>query len=733
MARTRRVSRGNQGHEGAGRLSTFGGVFTPSILTILGVIMYLRFGWVVGNVGLVGTLAIVSISTLITFLTGLSISAIATDQQVKVGGAYYMISRSLGIESGGAVGIPLYFAQALSVALYTVGFAESLTEVLPGADETLIGIVTTLVVALIALRSAEAAIKVQYFIMAAIGLSLVSLVAGSPVGEPMGAGAAAEGGEDFWVVFAVFFPAVTGIMAGVNLSGDLKDAARSIPVGTMGAIAAGYVIYMLLPILLAYRADAESLSEYPLIMQQIAFWGPAILLGVWGATLSSAVGSILGAPRVLQALARDGVLPKALNWLGKGHGPNDEPRFGTAVTLLIALTAVALGNLNIIAPILTMFFLTTYGVLNITAGIERFLGNPSYRPRFNVHWIFSLAGAVGCVSVMFLINPVATVIAGSVVVGIFLWLERRELTSTWGDVRRGIWMALTRTAVHNIKDVPDPKNWRPNLLVLSGAPRRRWHLIEFAGWLSHNRGILTVSTILQSSDVAVDRLRAMETSIADYLLKRKIRSLVRIIPAPSILDGARRLVDAYGLGQLVPNTIMLGASERPEHLDDFCEMIEYFHESRRNVAVLRQNEEKGFGSRRLIDVWWGGLKKNGGLMLILSYLLKTSIDWRGAIVRIKMVVPDENAAQAARENLASIIRQSRTGAIPEVIVADGRPFEQILRESSRVADVVFLGMAAPRTGFSEYYQNTMDRTAGLPTTLFVLASEGMAFREVMLK
>ena len=371
-------------------LGTFGGVFTPSILTILGVIMYLRFGWVVGNVGLIGTLIIVTIATSITFLTALSIASIATDQRVRIGGAYYMISRSLGIESGGAIGIPLFFALALSVALYTIGFAESIVSVFPNLNFKWVGIVTTIAVAALALISAKAAIRAQYFIMFGIGLSLLSLIFGSPIEQSSIEmwGAADRNSESFWVVFAVFFPAVTGIMAGVNMSGDLKEPAKSIPKGTFYAIGVGYVIYMLLPIILANRADAITLIEDPLIMRKISYWGDAILIGVWGATLSSAVGSILGAPRVLQALARDGVLPRWLRWLGRGEGEDDTPRLGTILTLGIALIAVAMGDLNLIAPILTMFFLTTYGVLNIAAGTERLLGSPSFRPKFKVHWIF---------------------------------------------------------------------------------------------------------------------------------------------------------------------------------------------------------------------------------------------------------------------------------------------------------------------------------------------------------
>ncbi|PSB56089.1 Na-K-Cl cotransporter, partial [filamentous cyanobacterium CCP1] len=307
-----------EGKTQSAKLGTFGGVYTPSLLTILGVIMYLRFGWVVGNVGLIGTLIIVTLATSITFLTSLSICAIATDQVVRAGGAYYMISRSLGIETGGAVGLPLYFAQAFSVALYTLGFAESITETFPQLNQQVIAVVTTIAVAALALQSAQIAIRAQYFIMAAIALSLLSLLLGSSIEptsiEPFGASPARS--ESFWVVFAVFFPAVTGIMAGVNLSGDLKDPSRSLPIGTLAAVGTGYLIYMVMPIILAGRADAATLIEDPLIMRRMALWGDAILLGVWGATLSSAIGSILGAPRVLQALARDGILPNQLRWMG---------------------------------------------------------------------------------------------------------------------------------------------------------------------------------------------------------------------------------------------------------------------------------------------------------------------------------------------------------------------------------------------------------------------------------
>ena len=719
-------------------LGTFGGVFTPSILTILGVIMYLRFGWVVANVGWLGSLVIVTLATSITLLTSLSISAIATDRVVRVGGAYYMISRSLGIETGGAVGIPLYFAQALSVALYTLGFAESLSNSFPVlADyQTPIALITTLVVAGLAIQSADLAIRAQYFIMAAIVLSLVSLVFGSPIAESdIGMwNVSGRIGEPFWVVFAVFFPAVTGIMAGVNMSGDLKNPSKSIPVGTLAAVGTGYLIYMLLPLFLATRADYTALTENPLVMRDIAIWGDAILLGVWGATLSSALGSILGAPRVLQALARDGVLPPILRWLGQGKGETDEPRLGTFLTLGVALAAVSLGDLNLIAPVLTMFFLSTYLVLNMAAAIEGFLESPSFRPTFGVPWYFSALGAIGCLWVMLLINPIAAVVAAVLVLGIYLWLERRELQTAWGDVRRGLWVELARMAILSMGDDTDTKNWRPHMLVLSGAPMRRWSLVELATALTHNRGMVTISSILPSGSRDIAQQAGLEKKIRDYLEKRGVQALVRLITAPDPFVGAERLVEAYGIGPLVPNTILLGDSEQEHLRHDYCRLITKLYQSRRSIIIFRENAEREFGKRRRIDVWWGGLQANGGLMLLLAYLLRTSSQWRGAEIFLKLVVPNEMAAQAARANIQRMAEGLRIGARTQVIIAEGRPFPKILQESSATADLVCLGVAKPGDdvdGFADYYGRLQEMAAGLPTTLFVLAAEGTSFEDVL--
>jgi potassium/chloride transporter 4/5/6 len=305
-------------HVGLG-LGTFLGVVTPTMLTILGVILYLRTGWVVANAGLVGALLIVLLAHAITITTAFSLSALATSMRVGGGGAYWLISRSMGLELGGALGIPLYLSQALSLTLYSFGLAETVRIIWPDAPVQLLAALIVIGVVMIAVKSTVMALKMQLPIMVLIGVSLVALVSGTHFG---GSQVEMFGGPEsagFWDVFAVFFPAVTGILAGLGLSGDLKDAERSIPRGVMISVFVGLMVYLLVPVVLANAASPQELMNNPMVWTQIAPT-PLVLGGLWGAILSSAIGSILAAPRTLQALADDGLVPSYLGQVDEKKG-----------------------------------------------------------------------------------------------------------------------------------------------------------------------------------------------------------------------------------------------------------------------------------------------------------------------------------------------------------------------------------------------------------------------------
>ncbi|MBU1431174.1 Na-K-Cl cotransporter [Myxococcota bacterium] len=685
------------------RLGGFGGVFTPSILTILGVVMYMLFGRVVGNVGLGGALLIVLISHLISVSTGLSVSSIATNRTVGAGGAYYMISRSLGAPAGAAVGLPLFFAQALSVSFYIVGFTESvgfLARSLMGGgplpfylDPRIIGTLTLLLLTLISAKSAEAAIKAQYVVMAAILLSLVSFFAGRGAHPPASIQWWSSAGS-FSETFALFFPAVTGIMAGVSMSGDLKDPRKALPTGTMSAIFVGFIIYMSFPFWLAVNASGEALLKNDYIVWEIA-WIPALIyVGVWGATLSSAIGSILSAPRTLQALALDELAPKLF---AKGHGGNNEPLRGLLFTFVLAELGVLLGDLELIAPILTMFFLATYGVTNLACALERWAASPSFRPTFKVSAWISLIGALACFYVMSIIDLLAMIVALLVCGVIYLWAERRDLNMTFGDARHGLWSALVRTALRHLHRAEfHPMNWRPNLLIFGGAPARRPHLLDLGVAMVQDRGIASYIQLIEGDIAAqAESRRAQSQRLAEILELDSPNVFSRVDVVAARYPGMAHVAQSYGIGHLHANTVLMGWMSKPERAAPYFKLLRDLSAMRRSIALLKYDNQRGFGRHRSIHVWWGGLQGNGGLMLLLAYLITSHPRWREAeVVALTVVDSDEDAARA-EEGLYRVFESARLEAKARVIRREGRDMAALMAAESGEADLTLLGLRLP--------------------------------------
>ncbi len=725
------------------RFGAFSGVFTPSILTILGVIMYLRFGWVVGEAGLGGALLVVLVSHVISLTTGLSVASIATNRTVGAGGAYYMISRSLGASTGGAIGIPLFFAQALSVTFYVIGFTESLINLLPAGFfehgwmsrwgfEVAVGSAVNVLLTLISYKSAEAAIRVQYVVMAAIAASIVAFFAGHTPDYPVDVEWFNPQGAGFADVFAVFFPAVTGIMAGVGMSGDLADPRRALPRGTLAAIATGFLVYMAFPVWLALNAPLERLRTDMNVVWDISAVPALIYVGVWGATLSSAIGSILTAPRTLQALAMDGLVPR---FLGRTSGPTQEPRVGLVVTFLLAQTGVLLGDLNAIAPVLTMFFLATYGMTNLACGLERWAASPSFRPTFRVPAALSLFGAVACFYVMSIIDMMAMLVAIGFSTIIFLYQERRALGTTFGDARHGIWAALVRSALHRLRRARwHPQNWRPNLVVAGGDPGKRPHLLALGSAIVQDRGIVTYFHLIEGP---VRQHASRRQQLFEHF-ERRIATrfpwvFYRVDIVEHLYHGIVQIAQSYGLGSFEANTVMLGWSTKKERAGAYLRMLRDLAALDRSLLLVRYDKQRGFGQRRNIQIWWGGLQNNGGLMLLLAYLLTAHHDWRRARVTVLTVVDDDAELKRAEEGLRRILRESRLEADIRVLLRQRRSIPEILHHEARKADLTILGILLPpeHEAPEQFFDRYNELLAGLPTTILVRSARSFEGEPVL--
>ena len=673
------------------KFGTFGGVFTPNVLTILGVIMFMRTGWVVGNAGLKESLQILVIANLITLITGLSLSSIATNQRVGGGGAYFLISRALGLEVGGSVGIPLFLAQAVSVAFYIVGFTESLHYIFPTLPDQLVSAGVLFGIFGIAWIGADIAIKAQYLILAALLLSIISFFAGYTPVPDMSANwqPGYQDGQNFWTVFAIFFPAVTGIMAGVSMSGDLKEPSKSIPRGTLYATVITFFIYAAIMSWLALNASREELLTNKLVMQRIAFFGPLIFVGLWAATLSSALASLLAAPRTLQALGQDRVVPIIL---AKGHGPTREPRAALLASLALAGVCLLAGGLDVIAPIITMFFLAAYGTVNLAAGFSRLAANPSYRPTFRTHWILSLSGAAGCFMVMLLLNPWATFASAIVIAVIFSVLKRRQYQTAWGDEWSGIWFAVARFGLLKLAvSRKHRRNWRPVILVLVGNPATRQALVSFADGFEARRGLLFLAHVVTGDWQKLVPLRdKLDENLETFIRENRLSAVAKTVLADDFEHGVSTLLQVSGVGELEPNTVMIGWSEDGLKQADFTRAIRRILQLKRSLLVYAEAELPAAELAPNIDVWWRA-RENGSFMLTLAHLLRRSPRWRNHRIRIMRVITDETKREEAIESVQKFAEASRIDAVPEIIVSTA-PVYDVIIETSQKSEVCFLGI-----------------------------------------
>lgn len=669
-----------------GSLGTFAGVFTPSVLTILGIILFLRLGYVTGSAGLFRVLIMIGLANAISVLTSVSLSAIATNLKVKGGGDYYLISRTLGLEFGGALGIVLFLAQSVSIAFYCIGFGEALATIIPPIPyltPRLIAIGAMGLLFILAWLGADWATRFQYGVMSLLGLALVSFFLGGLPGFSMATLSAnwqaPAGGGNFWMLFAIFFPAVTGFTQGVSMSGDLADAGRSLPAGTFLAVGVSILVYFATAIIFAGNLSNQTLIADYSAMKKVARWAVFIDAGVIAATLSSAMASFLGAPRILQSLSADRIFP-FLNPFAKGSGPANNPRRGVLLAAAIALITVATGNLNLIAPIVAMFFLISYGLLNYATYFEAKAASPSFRPRFK--WFdrrLSLLGFLACLGTMLAIDFKTGLIAVAIMLAIYQYLKHTAGPARWADSRRAYYLHQVRQNLLAANTDPaHPRDWQPQMLVFSSEAERRKRLLTLAGWFEGQSGLTTlVKIVLDDSDHDLKKRDAVQADLAADLARNQSNAFPLAIVTDEFEKGLSLLLQTFGIGPLKANTILLNWLNPDPDLPLgfrtllYGRQLDIIRRSGCNVVVLAA-DEAGWSKmisqepeKRLIDVFWQD-DATGRLMLLLAYLTTRNEAWDEAEIRV--LVPYANGLEEQTVSaLKQILAEARIDGRPVVV------------------------------------------------------------------
>ena len=690
-------------------------VFMTSISTILGAILFLRFGYAVGHTGFIGAIGIIALGHLVTIPTALAVAEIATNQKVLGGGAYYIISRSFGINIGAAIGITLYLSQAISVAFYVIAFGESfeplinyfgenLNFIIP--DNRFITIPAMAIISLIILtRGANLGMKALYFVVALLFAAILMFLFGKSTDSNIQfvLNDRISGADPFFYVFMIIFPAFTGLAAGLGLSGDLKNPSRSIPRGTLWATLVGMIVYIFVVIKLTVSASPEELAGDQMIMQRIALWGPIIPIGLAAATISSALGSIMVAPRTLQSMGLDNIFPtKFINsWFSQGQPVSNEPFNSTIITVIIAFVFIGVGELNFVAKTISMFFMVTYGAICTISLLEHFAADPSYRPTFRSKWYISAIGAVFSIWLIFKMNGAYATISLLIMAIIYYMVtsykgERKGL----GKLFRGVVFQLSRQlqifAQRADKEDPE-KYWRPFVICISQDTFIRRSAFDVLRWISFRygfgtyihfiEGYLSTSTNQQSKEVLKKLINLAAGS--------RNRVYLDTIISPSYTSAIAQVIQLSGISGKGNNMILFEFSRTsPEALTEVLKNYRLLESTNFDICVLNTSY-KGFGYKHEIHIWISIMDyENANLMILLGYIILGHPEWSKGHIKIFAMHPPDDI-ERKREDLLNLIASGRlpiSSKNVELIPADPdiSP-KSIISIKSQDADLTIIG------------------------------------------
>ncbi|XP_017265156.1 solute carrier family 12 member 5b isoform X1 [Kryptolebias marmoratus] len=799
----------------APQLGTLMGVYLPCIQNIFGVILFLRMTWMVGIGGVFGSFIIVFMCCSTTMLTAISMSAIATNGVVPAGGSYYMISRSLGPEFGGAVGICFYLGTTFAGAMYILGCIEILLIYIvpqaaifkieglegPEAEIALLnnmrvyGTIVLSFMALVVFVGVKYVNKLALVFLACVILSILAVYAGiiktaieppvfpvcllgnrtlvsksydvcakvieidnetittklwrsfcdsdslnatcdeyfisNNVTEIQGIPGVTSGilAENlfgnylkkgmilekrglvsnvdpdtlpsntnryvladitsfFTLLVGIYFPSVTGIMAGSNRSGDLRDAQKSIPIGTIAAITTTSIVYMSCVILFGACIEGVVLRDKfgegvngNLVIGTLAWPSPwVIVFGSFFSTCGAGLQSLTGAPRLLQAISRDGIIP-FLRVFGHGKA-NGEPTWALLLTASICEIGIIIASLDSVAPILSMFFLMCYMFVNLACALQTLLRTPNWRPRFKFyHWALSFLGMSLCLSLMFICSWYYAIVAMGIATCIYKYIEFCGAEKEWGDGIRGLSLSAARFALMRLEEgPPHTKNWRPQILVLVSVDAEQKveqpRLLSLTSQLKAGKGLTIVGTSVQGTFLNnYAEAQKADQSLRKLMETEKVKGFSQVVLSSNLRDGTSHLVQTGGLGGLKHNTVMVSWPhnwKQPECYQHFRNFIEVVRETTiaslallvpKNISSYPSNGERFTEGH--IDVWW--IVHDGGMLMLLPFLLRQHKVWRKCKMRIFTVAQmDDNSIQM-KKDLITFLYHLRIGAAVEVV------------------------------------------------------------------
>ncbi|XP_007563986.1 solute carrier family 12 member 1 isoform X1 [Poecilia formosa] len=802
--------------KGAVKFGWIRGVLVRCMLNIWGVMLFIRLSWVFGQAGWGLGIVVIALSCVVTTITGLSMSAICTNGVVRGGGAYYLISRSLGPEFGGSIGLIFAFANAVAVAMYVVGFAETVVDLLKEYahlmvdemnDIRIIGCITVVLLLGISVAGMEWEAKAQIVLLVILLVAIVNVFVGTAI--PATEDKKSKGffgyntkifmenftpdfrnGETFFSVFAIFFPAATGILAGANISGDLRDAQAAIPKGTLLAILITGITYLAVALCVSGTVvrDAtgnttdlvtsgipcngssvvacelgynfSSCETEPCkfglmnnfqVMTMVSGFGPLITAGTFSATLSSALASLVSAPKVFQALCKDNIY-KALHFFAKGHGKNNEPIRGYILTFIISIAFILIGDLNTIAPIISNFFLASYALINFSCFHASYAKSPGWRPAYKFYnmWL-SLLGALLCCVVMFVINWWAALLTYGIEILLYIYVTVKKPDVNWGSSTQAVTFVSAVSNALSLSGVEDHvKNFRPQILVLTGSARARPALLDLAHSFTKNYGLCLSCEVLVGprSEVLPAMNNGMERN-QQWLHKNKRKAFYAAVACDNFREGAETLLQASGLGRMKPNTLMIGFKRnwRTAETDAVQSYVGLLHDAfdfEYGTLVLRMNqgldvshlveeeeemlkaakEQRALDNEMMpnggktkglfrksrhssqqvlttrvsvcgppppqvakineklveasgqfkkkqpkgtIDVWW--LFDDGGLTLLLPYILTTRKKWKDCKLRI-FIAGQPGRTEIDKQEMRSLLHKFRIKCIDITVVDD---------------------------------------------------------------